>query len=112
MCGSATSWNESRSPVTTTTSMPSAAARVASVAITSSASTPATFSWRISSASSTSWMSGSCDAKRSGVSLRPGLVVGVEVVAVGAAAGRVERDRDVIGLLVGRRTLASIDVKP
>ena len=49
------------------------AARVASVAITSSASTPDTFSWLISSASSTSWINGSWLAKRSGVSLRPAL---------------------------------------
>ena len=33
--------------------------------------------------------------------LATGLVLGVELVAVRAAAGRVERDRDVIGLLVG-----------
>jgi hypothetical protein len=46
--------------------------RVASVAITSSASTP-DLELLISSASSTSWISGSCDAKRSGVSLRPAL---------------------------------------
>ena len=43
--------------------------------------------------------------------LAAGLVLGVELVAVRAAARRVERDRDVIGLLVGD-TFASIDVKP
>ena len=35
--------------------------------------------------------------------LAAGLVLGVELVAVRAAAGRVERDRDVVGLLVGAR---------
>ena len=33
--------------------------------------------------------------------LAAGLVVGVELVAIRAAAGRVERDREVVGLLVG-----------
>jgi hypothetical protein len=52
------------------TSMPSAAARVASVAITSSASTSGTSSVGIVSASITSWIKGICGTKMSGVSLR------------------------------------------
>ena len=41
----------------------------------------------------------------------PRLVVGIQLVAVGAPAGRVERDGDVIGPS-SATTLASIDVKP
>ena len=40
-------------------------------------------------------------AEQVGGLLAARLVLGVELVAVGAAAGRVERDRDVVGLLVG-----------
>ena len=72
----------------------------ASVAITSSASTPSICERRDASASSTSWISGSCGTNRSGVSLRPALYVGVELVAE-RAARRVEHHRDVVGLLVG-----------
>ena len=61
---------------------------------------PSTSSCWISSVSSTSWISGSCDAEEVRGLLAARLVVGVELVAVRAAAGRVERDRDVVGLLV------------
>ena len=55
--------------------MPCAAARTASVPITSSASTPGTSSIGTASASSTWWISGSWLRNRSGVSLRPALYV-------------------------------------
>ena len=53
---SLTSWLRSLSPLETMTSMPCAAASCASVAITSSASTPGTVSTFQPSRSTTSWM--------------------------------------------------------
>lgn len=66
---SSTSWSASRSPVTMSTFMSSPEARVASVAIRSSASKPATDMRGIRSASSSSKMSCTWPRKSSGVSV-------------------------------------------
>ncbi len=70
---SLTSWNASRSPVTIETWNPSSAARVASVAITSSASYPATANRRTRIASSSSPISSTCPLNSSGVADRVAL---------------------------------------
>ena len=110
MCGSRTSWYESRSPVTTMTSIPSAAARSASVAMTSSASTPSTSRTGTARVSSTWRISGSCDRNRSGVSFRPALyVASFSLRNVGAAVSKATARWSGFS---SPTTLMSIDVKP
>ncbi len=70
---SLTSWKASRSPVTMRTSMPSAAACVASVAMTSSASKPGLLTRGTRSASRTSFTRLTWPRKSVGVSARPAL---------------------------------------
>src|SRR3954462_1296288 len=69
---SSTSWNRSRSPVTTSTSAgPDAAARVASVPATSSASRPGPPTRGMPNAARTSAMTGTCGSSAAGVSSVP-----------------------------------------
>ena len=98
---SSTSCSTSRSPVTISTSMPSFSARVASVAITSSASNPAALSRAMPSASSTSKIRLSWLRKSSGRLPPVRLVLDVLLVPERRLAA-VERHRDVRGLLVAQ----------
>ena len=71
-----TSCAKSLSPVETSTSMPSAAARVASVPITSSASTPGTRRIGKPSASTTASIGSTCARRSSGIGARLALYSG------------------------------------
>ena len=110
MCGSSTSWYESRSPVTTITSVPAIAARVASVAMTSSASTPSATSTGIFTVSSTSRIRGSWWMNSSGVALRPALY---SASIASRKVGVFESNTTAISSgFSSARTFVSIDVNP
>jgi hypothetical protein len=68
-----TSWNASRSVETTQVLIPDASARVASVAITSSASQPGNSRLRYPNASTIGRKCGNCSASRSGIGRRASL---------------------------------------
>ncbi len=67
---SLTSWLRSLSPLEITVAMPCSLAMQASVPITSSASTPGTFSTFQPSRRTTSWMAGICERRSSGIGAR------------------------------------------
>lgn len=107
---SLTSWKESRSPVTISTSKPSASAWVASVAITSSASKPSIANRETFIASSSSPISSTWPLNSSGVLERFALY------SVNSCERHVLRDTSkATAKCVGassRIVLASIDAKP
>ena len=74
-CGS-TSWLRSLSPLETITRTPCAAAVLASVPITSSASTPGMSSTVQPSSRTTSWIGAICARRSSGIGLRCALYSG------------------------------------
>ncbi len=104
------SWNESRSPVTISTSKPAASAWVASVAMTSSASNPSTANRSACIASSSSPISSTCPLNSSGVFERVALYSG------NSSERHVLRDTSkATAKCVGassRSVFASIDAKP
>jgi hypothetical protein len=65
-----TSWNASRSVETTVVLTPASSARVASVAITSSASQPSNSRFRYPNASTIGRKCGNCSRRRSGIGRR------------------------------------------